>query len=409
MSKLLYIDKTLADSKTWLGNDWNAATNTYYRSIVFTNDGHILTHGKTFVGINTTYKLSVNGTTNGDSTNGVSLGTIYAPTTAGTSGQLLKSTGSGAPDWLTISTSISNSSTDSQVPSALAVWNAIESSFQANNAMIYKGTYTAKATQDTVDTTKFSTSPGTQSQGWTWIVTGVSGDAKYFGNIEVENGDMIIANIDNPGTTIANYHIIQTNITGALTLGNFASYFTSNYADLDAIEALTGTSGFLKKTAANTWELGTAVTSITLIAGTGISLDTNNTAITSTGSRTISLKTATTSAIGGIIASNVLNSAVTLTSGNGSTADRYYGLQIDNTGKAFVNIPWVNTWRPVYAYTLTSNSLAERINSNTGTDYLQFGSEFVYTEGDTGGQSGVAEIHLAWAEVDSNGNITYAI
>lgn len=52
------------------------------------------------------------------------------------------------------------------------------------------------------------------------------------------------------------------------------------------------------------------------------------------------IPTATNNAVGGIIASNVLNSAVTLTSGNGSTANRYYGVQVDNTGKAFVNVPW---------------------------------------------------------------------
>jgi hypothetical protein len=46
----------------------------------------------------TTYGLSINGSTNGDS-NGTSLGTIYAPTTAGTSGYVLTSNGSGAPTW----------------------------------------------------------------------------------------------------------------------------------------------------------------------------------------------------------------------------------------------------------------------------------------------------------------------
>ena len=66
--------------------------------------------------------------------------------------------------------------------------------------------------------------------------------------------------------------------------------------NLKAIEALTETSGLLKKTAANTWTLDTnsyvtssGVTSITLKAGAGISLDTDNTAITSTGTRTISI------------------------------------------------------------------------------------------------------------------------
>lgn len=410
MSKLLYINKVLGDSKTWLTSQgtnasWDSSSNPYFRSIVFTNDGHILTHGKTFIGLNTTYKLSLNGTANGDSTNGIDLGTFFAPTTAGTAGQLLKSGGSGnAPDWISISTAISNSSTNGEVPSALAVYQAIQSAFAANNAMVYKGTYTATDTQ-TIDTTKFSTTPDNDCQGWTWIVTGVTSTNKYFGDVEVENGDMIIAGVDNPGTTVSNYNIIQTNLTGSLTTSSFATL----YPDLDAIEALTGTSGFLRKSAANTWELTTAVTSITLTQGTGISITDSGVAITGSGSRTISLNTANTTTIGGIIVSNVLNAAVTLTSANGATADRYYGVQLDNAGKAFVNIPWENTWRPIYAYTLSSNSLAERLNSNTGTDVLQFGSEFAYTEGDTGGQLNVAEIHLAWAEVDASGNITYAI
>jgi hypothetical protein len=44
----------------------------------------------------------------------------------------------------------------------------------------------------------------------------------------------------------------QTNWSSAYT---FTSGFTTNYPDLVAIEALTGTAGFLKKTATNTWAL----------------------------------------------------------------------------------------------------------------------------------------------------------
>lgn len=50
---------------------------------------------------NTTYKLNINGTEQGGGT--TSLGTVYAPTTAGTSGQILTSSGSGAPTWSTAS------------------------------------------------------------------------------------------------------------------------------------------------------------------------------------------------------------------------------------------------------------------------------------------------------------------
>ena len=94
MAKLIYIDKSLADSKTWLGSNWEQSTNDYFRSLAFTNDGYIITHGKVFVGINTTYQLTLNGTTNGS---GTSLGSFYAPTSAGSNHQILQSSGSGAP------------------------------------------------------------------------------------------------------------------------------------------------------------------------------------------------------------------------------------------------------------------------------------------------------------------------
>ena len=53
----------------------------------------------------TKYKLTLNGTTNGDNA-GTSLGSFYAPTSAGTSGQVLKSNGSGV-EWGTVSSSVS--------------------------------------------------------------------------------------------------------------------------------------------------------------------------------------------------------------------------------------------------------------------------------------------------------------
>ena len=46
----------------------------------------------------TTYSLTINGTTNGDG-NGTSLGTLYAPTSTGTEGQILVANASGVPTW----------------------------------------------------------------------------------------------------------------------------------------------------------------------------------------------------------------------------------------------------------------------------------------------------------------------
>lgn len=53
----------------------------------------------TITGVNTTYKTSINGTDYGDTTNGVDLGTIYAPSTSGTEGYILMANTSGIPTW----------------------------------------------------------------------------------------------------------------------------------------------------------------------------------------------------------------------------------------------------------------------------------------------------------------------
>lgn len=95
-----------------------------------------------------------------------------------------------------------------------------------------------------------------------------------------------------------------------------------------------------------------------------------------------SLPKATTSALGGIIVSNALTTAVTLTSANGSTADRYYGVQVDKDGKAFVNVPWTS-----------GSNLAAATASNLG------GVKIGTTLSDT---SGYTKVHI-----DSNGFIYY--
>lgn len=75
-----------------------------------------------------------------------------------------------------------------------------------------------------------------------------------------------------------------------------------------------------------------------------------------------------------------------------------------------------NTWRAVYAYSIEAKDGTPNSASNNGVrlestsnSALQFGSEFVFTEADNTGATGVAEIHLAWAEVNDNGQITYKV
>ena len=74
---------------------------------------------------------------------------------------------------------------------------------------------------------------------------------------------------------------LQTNWSSAYT---FTSGFATNYPDLTAIEALAGTSGLLKKTAANTWTLdtNTYLTSNQPITLSGQATGSGTTAITVT-------------------------------------------------------------------------------------------------------------------------------
>ena len=91
------------------------------------------------------------------------------------------------------------------------------------------------------------------------------------------------------------------------------------------------------------------------------------------------LPKATVSALGGIKAAGVRTSAITTTQG-GTTSGRYYGVELDSTGKAFVNVPWANT-----TYTLTSfgiTATAAEINKLDGLATTK--TELGYVHGVTG-------------------------
>ena len=75
------------------------------------------------------------------------------------------------------------------------------------------------------------------------------------------------------------------------------------------------------------------------------------------------LPKATVSALGGIKAAGVRTSAVTTTQG-GTTSGRYYGVELDSNGKAFVNVPWVNTTYSLSSFGITAT--AAEINKLDG-------------------------------------------
>lgn len=92
---------------------------------------------------------------------------------------------------------------DTVFPTALAVWNLIDSKFSAAEAMVFKGVFP-------------TTLPAGVQVGWSYVI-GV-GSPSTVGGQTVETGDLCIANVTNPViTNAAHWTIVQANINGAVT------------------------------------------------------------------------------------------------------------------------------------------------------------------------------------------------
>ena len=119
-------------------------------------------------------------------------------------------------------------------------------------------------------TAAFTSRAVTNNTTNTAIVTGTNiptMNTIYYGLVKVNGSDQTRATtIYAPTTVGTNGQILTSNGSGAPSWSNKPSYSLSEItsaSDVQAIEALTGTSGFLKKTAANTWSLDTATYSTT--------------------------------------------------------------------------------------------------------------------------------------------------
>lgn len=93
------------------------------------------------------------------------------------------------------------------------------------------------------------------------------------------------------------------------------------------------------------------------------------------------------------------------------------GLVIDSYGHVtgVTTAQDINTWRPVNAYLLDTTNHTKKASqlsptpATINTADLTFGSEFVFAGTEQVGSETGNEIHLVWAEVASNGTITYAV
>ena len=98
------------------------------------------------------------------------------------------------------------------------------------------------------------------------------------------------------------------------------------------------------------------VTSITLTQGAGITVSSSGTAITSSGTRTISLKQATSGELGGIKIGY-------------TESGKNYPVELDSSGKAFVNVPWTDSNTNYYptAFAWTNGTTAGPTGRLTGS------------------------------------------
>ena len=102
-------------------------------------------------------------------------------------------------------------------------------------ALTYKGEYNA-----TTNTPNLATDT-TIKIGWTYVVTG----SGTFAGQAVEAGDMIIAKVDNPGSTAGNWQIVNKNIPAVLAASETASGIIElataieAIAGIDAVRAIT--------------------------------------------------------------------------------------------------------------------------------------------------------------------------
>ena len=162
----------------------------------------------------------------------------------------------------------------------------------------------------------------------------------------------------------------------ASTKPSYALSEINDADDVKAIEALTGTSGFLKKTAKNTWTLDTStyITGITssmvttALGYTPYNSTNPNGYITANHTSTYSLPIAKYNVLGGVKPAYNSTGAVTLTTAaaantstptiaaKSTTSGRYYAVEIDKNGVLFVNVPWTNV-NSSYLTGITSNDV----------------------------------------------------
>lgn len=409
MAKLIYLGQTKANA---IGDQslikdgsyaWDNSNNKYYNSLVFTSDGHLLTHGVDYSlgSSNNLYKLTLNGITNGNNVNGATdLGSFYAPTSAGSQNQILQANASGIPVWKNLIAIDNNDSYE------IPTLNKVEALISTSSTSFLQWKGNTSSVPNNTDATKV---------GYTWRASGtftIPANNSATGSIEtVEVGDILICTTAYTGSNTPKFTVAQTNWTGSTgtstlswntevtlaTIGGIAikaklpvnpnttySFFVGESGATSYANNITNPYLTVKNSSSDT-----AANIFQLYAGTGIEIKTDGTTngkinIKNTGVTTFNNKT-------GNLASSYDSSTNKLT-----IAGTTYTL--NNT----------NTWRNVKinkvgqtASTTSDSTLEELKSTSIGTGALEFGSAFGWVDADN-----ERKVELAWEEIYLDGSTT---
>ena len=193
---------------------------------------------------------------------------------------------------------------------------------------IFQGGYDAANNTPDLDT-----SPSTAiKNGWFWAVT----DTGDFFSEEVQPGDLIYANTDNPGATFSNWTVVQS---GQDIAGQGASdgATTKGIAGFNSAHFNVTANGFVSS---DIYGGGSSLGIVPSGGAAGTFL--NGAGNWATPAGTYVLPEATSTVRGGIELFSNTDQSVAANSIS-STASRTYGSQLNSAGQLVVNVPWIDT------------------------------------------------------------------
>jgi len=217
---------------------------------------------------------------------------------------------------------------------------------------IFQGGYNAATNIPDLDT-----SPSTAiKNGWFWAVTDV-GD--FFAE-EVQPGDLIYANQDNPGATFSNWTVVQS---GQDIAGQGASdgATTKGIAGFNSAHFNVTANGFVSS---DIYGGGSSLGIVPSGGAAGTFL--NGAGNWATPAGTYVLPEATSTVRGGIELFSNTDQSVAANSVS-STAGRTYGSQLNSNGQLVVNVPWTDTNTTYTTMTATLLGLGKLEDNTTQT------------------------------------------